>query len=48
MTKSKVKNSYVKWPSPENFAAYKKAKNKCNSLTRKAKRSFSKKQLKVG
>ena len=25
MTKSKVKNSYVKWPSWENFVAYKKA-----------------------
>ena len=48
MTKSKVKNSYVKWPSRENFVAYKKAKNKCNSLTRKPKRKFSKKQLKVG
>ena len=40
MTKSKVKHSYVKWPSPENFVAYKKAKNKCNSLTRKPKRKF--------
>ena len=48
MTKSKVKNSYVKWPSRENFVAYKKAKNKCNSLTRKPKKKFSKKQLKVG
>ena len=48
MTKSKVKKSYVKWPSRENFVAYKKAKNKCNSLTRKPKRKFSKKQLKVG
>ena len=40
MTKSKVKHSYVKWPSRENFVAYKKAKNKCNSLTRKAKSKF--------
>ena len=31
MSKYKVKNSYVKWPSRENFVAYKKAKNKCNS-----------------
>ena len=42
MTKSKVKNSYVKWPSRKNFVAYKKVKNKCNSLTRKAKRKFFK------
>ena len=27
MTKSKVNNSYVKWPSRENFVAYKKTKN---------------------
>ena len=46
MTKSKVKNSYVKWPSRENFAAYKKGKNKCNSLTRKAKRKFFKEATK--
>ena len=26
MTKSKVKQDYVKWPSRENFVAYKKAK----------------------
>ena len=30
MTKSKAKNSYVKWSSGDNFVAYKKAKNKCN------------------
>ena len=48
MTKSKVKNSYVKWPSRENFVAYKKAKNKCNSLTRKAKRKFFKEATKSG
>ena len=48
MTKSKVKNSYVKWPSRENFVAYKKAKNKCNSLTRKAKWKFFKEATKSG
>ena len=42
MTKSKVKKSYIKWPSRESFVAYKKAKNKCNSLIRKAKRKFFK------
>ena len=46
MTKSKVKNSYVKWPSRENFVAHKKAKNSCNSLTRKAKRKFFKEATK--
>ena len=48
MTKSKVKNSYVKWPSRENFVAYKKEKNKCNSLTKKAKRKFFKEATKSG
>ena len=48
MIKSKVKNSYVKWPSQENFVAYKKAKSKCNSLTRKAKRNFIKETTKSG
>ena len=40
MIKSKIKNSYVKWHSQENVVAYKKAKNKCNSLTIKAKSKF--------
>ena len=48
MIKSKVKNSYVKWPSRENFVAYKKEKNKFNSLTRKAKRKFLKEATKSG
>ena len=48
MIKSKVKNSYVKWPLQENFVAYKKAKIKCNSLTRKAKRNFIKEATKSG
>ena len=48
MTKSKVKKNYVKWPSRENFVAYKKTKNKCNSLTRKAKRKFFKEATKSG
>ena len=48
MTKSKVKNSYVKWSSRENFVTYKKEKNKCNSLTKKAKRKFFKEATKNG
>ena len=48
MANSKVKNSYVKWPSRENFVAYEKAKNKCNSLTRKAKRKLFKEATKIG
>ena len=48
MTTSKVKNSYVKWVSQENFVSYKKAKNKCHSLSRKAKRNFFKGARKSG
>ena len=48
MTKSKVKNSYIKWPSRENLVAYKKNKKKCNSLTRKAKRKFFREATKSG
>ena len=48
MNKSKVKNSYVKGLSRKNFVAYKKAKNKCNSLTRKAKMKFFKEATKGG
>ena len=48
MTKSKVKKSYVKWPLWENFVAYKKAQNKCNSLILKGKRTFFKGTTKRG
>ena len=48
MTKFKVKNSYVKWPSWENFVAYKETKDKCNSFTRKSKQKFFKKATKSG
>ena len=33
MNKSRLRNKYPKWPSRENFLAYKKVKNKCNTLT---------------
>ena len=38
MMKSKAKNQYVKWPSRETFLAFKKAKNKCTSINKKAKK----------
>ena len=34
MIKSKAKNQYVKWPSGENYLAFKKAKNKCTSINK--------------
>ena len=36
MNQSSLKNKCLKWPSRENVLAYKKAKNICNSLNKKA------------
>ena len=36
-------NKYLKWPSREKFLAYKKAKNICNSLNKKATKNYFKK-----
>ena len=38
--KSKAGNKYLKWPSRENYLSHKKNKNKCNTLTGKAKIVF--------
>ena len=43
MVRSRLKDKYLKRPSRENFLAYKKAKNICNSLNNKAKRITLKK-----
>ena len=40
MDQSGFKNEYLKWASRENFLAYKKAKNICNSLNKKAKKDY--------
>ena len=48
MNQSKAKNKYLNWPSRENFISYKRTKNKCNSLTKKAKRDFFKEATKDG
>ena len=48
MEKSKTRNKYLKWPSRENYLSYKKSKNKCNSLTKKAKKIFFKEATKDG
>ena len=41
--KSKARKHYVKWPSRENYLAFKKAKNKCTSINKKAKKTISRK-----
>ena len=41
ITKSRLRNKYLKWPSRENFLAYKKVKIKCYTLTRKTKKNTS-------
>ena len=48
MEKSKSRNKYLKWPSRENYVSYKKSKNKCNSLTKKAEKIFFKEATKDG
>ena len=46
--KLKAKNRYVKWPSRVNFLAFKKAKNKCTSINKKAKKDYFKEATKCG
>ena len=48
MNKSKVKSKNLNWPSRKNFTSYKRTKNKCNSLTRKAKIYFFNEDTKDG
>ena len=46
--KSKARNKYLKWPSRENYLSHKKTKNKCNTLTKKAKKNFFREATKDG
>ena len=48
MNRSRFKNRYLKWPSRENFLAYKKAKNLRNSLNKKAKKTYFEKATENG
>ena len=43
MKRSKYKNLNFMWPSRENFLAYKNKKNKCNSMTKYAKKAYFRK-----
>ena len=40
MNRSKLKNRYTKWPSRENFLAFKKQKNICKNLNKKVKKNY--------
>ena len=42
MSRSRIKNRYLKWPSLKNLLAYKKAKNLYNSLNKEEKAYFEK------
>jgi len=42
MNRSRLKKKYQNWPSRENFVIWKKQKNKCNKLLRKAKQNYFK------
>ena len=48
MEKLKTRSKYLKWPSRENYVSYKKSKNKCNSLTKKAKKILFKEATQDG
>ena len=48
MNRSKFRNRYLKWPLRENFLVYKKAKNLCNSLNKKAKKTYFEKATENG
>lgn len=48
MNKSKAKINQVKQPPRENCVAYKKVKNKCNSLNWEAKKKFCKEATQDG
>ena len=40
MNRSKLKNRYTKWPSCENFLAFKKQKKICKNLNKKTKKNY--------
>ena len=40
MNKSRMRNIYLEWTSRENVLAYKKVKNKCNTVTRKTQKRY--------
>ena len=48
MMKSKAKKQYVKQPSRENDLAFEKAKNRCTSVNKKAKKDYFKEAAKYG
>ena len=43
MTRSRLRKKYLDWPSRENYTIWKKQKNKCKKLCRKAKQNYFKK-----
>ena len=48
MTKSRLRNKYLKWPSRENFLNFRKVKNKCNNLSKKVKKDHLNKVTQKG
>ena len=45
MMKLNAKSQYAKWPSRENYQAFKRAKNKCNSIYKKGKKKTISRKL---
>ena len=48
MNKFKIRNTYQKWPSRENFLAFKEAKKFCNKLTKSVKKAYFRKVTRKG
>ena len=48
MTRSRLRSRYNKWPSRENFLDFKRAKNYCNNLNKKSKKTYFEKMSKQG
>ena len=42
MEKSRLRNRHLKYPSRENFLAYKNIKNKCNDLLKQSQKKYIK------
>ena len=48
MEKSRLRNRHLKYPSRENFFAYKNIKNKCNNLLKQSKKKYIKDISNIG
>ena len=48
MSRSRLRSKYNKWSSRENFLEFKKAKNHCNNLNKRSKKTYFEQMSKQG